>query len=167
MQGSLHTYFETLPAFVSTNNSNSKRFFVFLHGLWGGLQSVGYTPDLFNALLALNIPVAQPLLSSSYTGFGTSTILQDVQEISQFLLWLGKTYGAQSFILCGHSTGCQNLVRLLSFLSGDFSGASSQPTPYAPRTPVLSPQKNFNSKAKLPGSFFKHLLLIVNIFVRR
>lgn len=49
----------------------------------------------------------QPLLSSSYGGFGTSSLAQDSEELSELLGYLRDQYNTTDVVFIGHSTGCQ------------------------------------------------------------
>ncbi len=60
------------------------------------------------AVSGLGLSFVQPLLSSSYGGYGTASLTQDSEELSVLLSHL-KGVGVTDVILCGHSTGCQVL----------------------------------------------------------
>ena len=53
----------------------------------------------------------QPLLSSSYGGFGTSSLVQDSQELHELLSFLGASTPIRRVVFVGHSTGCQVRAR--------------------------------------------------------
>ena len=61
--------------------------------------------------------LVQPVLSSSYLGFGNGDLDRDSEEIAKLMTYLVCHHGAESFALVGHSTGCQNAVHFLA--SGD------------------------------------------------
>ncbi|KAJ4357832.1 uncharacterized protein N0V89_002408 [Didymosphaeria variabile] len=48
-------------------------------------------------------------MRSSYTGFGYSSLSNDVQDISALVSYL-RTLGKQKIVLCGASTGCQDCL---------------------------------------------------------
>jgi hypothetical protein len=61
----------------------------------------------------------QPILSSSYTGFGHGTLDRDVMEIHEFIQYIIQYRNAtQNIILIGHSTGCQQIVHYLKTYYG-------------------------------------------------
>ena len=55
--------------------------------------------------------LVQPILSSSYTGFGHGTLDRDVMELQELIEYLHQYRNAtQNIMLIGHSTGCQQIV---------------------------------------------------------
>ncbi|KAF2441633.1 DUF1749-domain-containing protein [Karstenula rhodostoma CBS 690.94] len=48
-------------------------------------------------------------MRSSYTGFGYSSLSNDVQDISALVSYL-RTLGKEKIVLCGASTGCQDCL---------------------------------------------------------
>lgn len=87
-----------------------KKHVILIGGLGDGLLPVPYTTVLSEALDAKGWSLVQVLLSSSYTGFGYSSLRQDVQEISNLLHYLTEVEGSEGIGLVGHSTGCQDSV---------------------------------------------------------
>lgn len=63
----------------------------------------------------LNIINTQPILSSSYLGFGQSSLSNDTNEIVKLMDYLVFHHSAENFALVGHSTGCQNSIHLLKY----------------------------------------------------
>lgn len=63
----------------------------------------------------LNIINTQPILSSSYLGFGQSSLSNDTNEIVKLMDYLVCHHSAENFALVGHSTGCQNSIHLLKY----------------------------------------------------
>jgi pimeloyl-ACP methyl ester carboxylesterase len=58
----------------------------------------------------------QPLLRSSNAGYGNSSLLQDVEDLKEFLEVVKSRDAATEdveFVLMGHSTGCQDIVTFL------------------------------------------------------
>jgi hypothetical protein len=86
---------------------------VFLGGLTDGLLALDYLPPLDALLASKGVALVQPLLSSSYKGFGTATLEQDALEIDDLLEWLAGNGGFATtrIVLWGHSTGAQIAVR--------------------------------------------------------
>lgn len=63
--------------------------------------------------------LVQPILSSSYVGFGHGSLTRDTNEIVQLLEYLIEHHNAERFAFVGHSTGCQNSIHLLKYASVD------------------------------------------------
>ncbi|KAG6483176.1 hypothetical protein ZIOFF_059816 [Zingiber officinale] len=57
--------------------------------------------------------LVQPLLSSSYLGYGTSSLDQDAVELDQLIGHLINKENSEGVVLLGHSTGCQDIVHYL------------------------------------------------------
>ena len=57
--------------------------------------------------------LVQPLLSSSYAGFGCSSLERDATELAQLLTLIKAQRPVEAFAIVGHSTGCQDSVTLL------------------------------------------------------
>ncbi len=55
----------------------------------------------------------QPLLRSSYSGYGYSSIETDVEDLASFLDHIRDEYGVSRVTLMGHSTGCQDIVEYM------------------------------------------------------
>lgn len=85
---------------------------IFLAGLTDGLLALSYLSPLDKLLASKGIGLIQPLLSSSYRGYGTSTLTQDCLELDELLEWFSnpEDVGTTKFVLWGHSTGAQIAV---------------------------------------------------------
>jgi len=58
--------------------------------------------------------MVQPILSSSYLGFGNGSLQRDTGELDELMEYLVQHRGATgSMALVGHSTGCQNAIHYL------------------------------------------------------
>lgn len=55
----------------------------------------------------------QPILSSSYLGFGHGSLSRDTDELARLMEYLVCHHSAENFALVGHSTGCQNSIHFL------------------------------------------------------
>ena len=55
----------------------------------------------------------QPLLSSSYHGWGTSSLNNDVEEIEDCIKYILALRPKGKIVLMGHSTGCQDIMHYL------------------------------------------------------
>jgi len=118
------------PAVLSPNKC------ILLGGLSDGLLPVPYTQQLENICfktqtklvdgdadcdVASSWSLVQPLLSSSYLGFGNGSLLRDTQELDELFSYLTHHRQAtRQFCLIGHSTGCQNIVHYLQHGNPEF-----------------------------------------------
>eukprot|EP00039_Didymoeca_costata_P005561 m.82484 g.82484 ORF g.82484 m.82484 type:complete len:325 (+) comp12873_c0_seq1:190-1164(+) len=85
---------------------------LFVPGLTDGLLCPAYTCKLAKELNKVGISFCQPILSSSYLGFGTSSLDNDVSELDEvFSCSMLSSY--KHIIIAGHSTGCQDAVHYL------------------------------------------------------
>ena len=82
-------------------------------GLTDGLNACPWIFHLSAACQALGYNVIQPLLSSSYTGYGTGSLARDTEEIITLIEHLVVNHSCQHVVLVGHSTGCQNAIHFL------------------------------------------------------
>ena len=103
----------TSPSSTTTTKQQPQRKCILLGGLTDGLLPVPYGHLLYEACHQHGFSVVQPILSSSYTGFGHGTLDRDAQELMELLeYFLGQggqdehaTQGECHFCLVGHSTG--------------------------------------------------------------
>jgi pimeloyl-ACP methyl ester carboxylesterase len=86
---------------------------ILVGGLSDGLLPLPYTQALEQVCQANDWSLVQPILSSSYTGFGHGSLDRDVQELEQLLEYLMIHRRGERFCLVGHSTGCQDAVHFL------------------------------------------------------
>lgn len=98
-------------AFVSGGHS---RHVVLAGGLGDGLMLADFVPVLAKQLDAISWSLVQPLLSSSLSGWGIGSLDEDALELSMLARCLHVELGSQDFVLCGHSTGCQDAVRYMN-----------------------------------------------------
>jgi hypothetical protein len=80
--------------------------------LFDGLHTVPYTAKVA-AALPPSWSLAQAILSSSYTGWGTSSLQKDVEELSQCVAYF-RSIKTGKIIIMGHSTGCQDVLEYLT-----------------------------------------------------
>ncbi|GJQ13936.1 hypothetical protein GpartN1_g5727.t1 [Galdieria partita] len=97
-----------LAAFVAY--PGNKAMVIFIAGLTDGLFSPRYFGPMAMAFHAQGVTCVQPILSSSYNGFGTSSLDQDVAELDTLIDFLSQHYHPHCIFLIGHSTGCQDAV---------------------------------------------------------
>lgn len=112
LQGTLFRYGPD-PAQVAFRSGEFKAQVIFLGGLTDGLLATEYIEPLAHALEAENWTLVQPLLSSSYIGFGTSSLKQDAMELDQLITHMIDKEGSNGVMLLGHSTGCQDIVHYM------------------------------------------------------
>ena len=116
LHGTLRVYKRnpnTLVAFTSGPERPTGGTVVFVPGLTDGPMSLKYLPALADALANANPSwrLVQPVLSSSYLGFGVSDLATDVLELDALLDSIPPDDGPIALI--GHSTGCQDTVAYL------------------------------------------------------
>ena len=77
-------------------------------------SKTAHTPTPYIRTVAKQLELASELsysvfeirLRSSFIGFGTSSLEEDVADISALVKYL-RTLGREKIVLFGHSTGCQ------------------------------------------------------------
>lgn len=130
LQGDLFRYtatglvaFESPPSSSSLSSSNKKC--ILLGGLSDGLIPVPYTQMLHEACIdCQGWTLVQPILSSSYTGFGHGSLDRDVEELNLLIEYLltqrtveqdqqQEQKSTLSLCIIGHSTGCQQIIHYL------------------------------------------------------
>jgi len=122
LSGQLFLYGRGRAAFESPipeSSSLPKKKCILIGGLSDGLCPVPYTRDLEQACHQHNWSLVQPVLSSSYTGFGHGSLDQDVDELQELMDFLITHREAEEFCLVGHSTGCQDAVHFLAHAKED------------------------------------------------
>ncbi|TVY27360.1 UPF0613 protein [Lachnellula hyalina] len=114
-KGITHQFSPRLVAFEHTpkeTSAPSQNILIFIGGLFDGLHNVPYTSTIADALPP-TWSIAQAILSSSYTGWGISSLQKDVKELSQCVAYF-RTIKSGKIILIGHSTGCQDVMEYLT-----------------------------------------------------
>jgi len=114
-QGNLFQYSGNLVAFESSpriEEEVSKKL-ILIGGLSDGLLPTPYAPALEQACHAQGWSLVQPILSSSYLGFGNGDLDRDTQELSALMWYLTCHRSGEQYALVGHSTGCQNSIHFL------------------------------------------------------
>ena len=107
-----------LQAFESPINHRHERYCIYVGGLTDGLLACKYVDQLAGALDLCGWALVQPVLTSSYTGYGCSSLSRDAEELSRLISHIDERDGAagrpaKAFAIVGHSTGCQDAVTLL------------------------------------------------------
>ncbi|KAJ9190759.1 hypothetical protein DTO164E3_9181 [Paecilomyces variotii] len=120
--GVLHHYSPRLVAFEHGSKPSTKpHSLLFIGGLTDGLGTVRYVQDLVAALEPTEWSVFNLLLSSSYTGWGMSSLDKDVEEIAQCVNYVREyksshpaaSDGTRKIVIMGHSTGSQDVLHYL------------------------------------------------------
>jgi len=116
--GTLHRYTNRLVAFEhahassSTSVSTRQNILLWVGGLGDGLLTVSY-PRILAQSLPQTWSLVEVLLSSSLTGFGTSSLSRDAKELGQCVEYfrsLGPNAKERKVIIMGHSTGSQDCM---------------------------------------------------------
>ncbi|KAL8768624.1 MAG: hypothetical protein Q9209_005183 [Squamulea sp. 1 TL-2023] len=104
-----------LVAFEHTRDGVSPlNSLLFIGGLGDGLLTVPYAQDLA-AALPPSYSLIEVLLSSAFSGWGYSSISQDVEEMGQCVEYFQSLRPGGKIVLMGNSTGCQDVLGYLSF----------------------------------------------------
>ncbi|EFJ22803.1 hypothetical protein SELMODRAFT_89905 [Selaginella moellendorffii] len=112
MQGTLFKY-GPKPVQVAFRTGSFQQQVIFIGGLTDGFFATEYLLPLAKALESERWSLVQCLLSSSYSGYGTSSLKQDAQELEQLINYLINEENSHGVVLLGHSTGCQDIVYYL------------------------------------------------------
>ncbi|KAL5785441.1 hypothetical protein ACOSQ2_007833 [Xanthoceras sorbifolium] len=102
------------PAQVAFKTGDYKQQVVFVGGLTDGFMATEYLEPLAIALDEERWSLVQLLMSSSYSGYGTSSLQQDAKELDQLISYLINKEDSEGVVLLGHSTGCQDVVHYIS-----------------------------------------------------
>ncbi|KAE8145039.1 dolichol-phosphate mannosyltransferase [Aspergillus avenaceus] len=112
--GVLHQYAPRLTAFEFTTSRTPKpNSLLFVGGLTDGLLTVPYVPELASALEGTDWSVFNVILTSSYMGWGTGSLDQDIEEIGKCVSFV-RGIKPGKVVLMGHSTGSQDVLHYLS-----------------------------------------------------
>ena len=108
---------KNLLAFISVNEKGSicSNALVLIPGLTDGMMALPYTTPLHYSLLKLDFSLVQINLSSSFNQFGFNSLEQDKIELDKLLGFLKEKYKFEKILVCGHSTGCQDILYFLRF----------------------------------------------------
>ncbi|CAH9080555.1 unnamed protein product [Cuscuta europaea] len=98
---------------VAFKTGDYKQQVIFIGGLTDGFLATEYLEPLAIALDKEKWSLVQFLLSSSYSGYGTSSLKQDAVELDQLISYLINKEDSEGVVLLGHSTGCQDIVYYL------------------------------------------------------
>lgn len=101
-------------AFIS-GNITSTYHLICLGGLTDGLYPCPWIQQLHERCCYQSWALVQPILSNSYSGYGTGTLDRDVEELSQFIQHLSEEWNCKRIMIIGHSTGCQIAIHLTNY----------------------------------------------------
>lgn len=102
---------------LTTSTTTNPHSLLFVGGLGDGLYTVPYATELAKALAPSDWSVFVVLLSSSYNGWGISSLDQDVEEIAECVRFVQEYKDSQGVtgktVVMGHSTGSQDVLHYL------------------------------------------------------
>ncbi|KAK8579421.1 hypothetical protein V6N13_142631 [Hibiscus sabdariffa] len=101
------------PIQVAFKTGDYKQQVIFIGGLTDGFLATEYLEPLAIALDNEKWSLVQLLMSSSYNGYGTSSLQQDAMELDQLISYLINKENSEGVVLLGHSTGCQDIVHYM------------------------------------------------------
>ena len=105
--------FESPSPPISSTEKLSEKKLILLGGLSDGLLPCPYTDMLEKACQDQSWSLVQPIISSSYTGFGNGSLERDCNELQELMRYLIEFRNGKEFAIVGHSTGCQDAVYFL------------------------------------------------------
>lgn len=123
---------------------------ILLGGLSDGPLPCPYTSSLEQKCHELGWSLVQPILSSSYLGFGHGSLSRDTGEICKLMNYLVCHHDAEKFALVGHSTGCQNSIHFLKHGEKDLIDRVSACV-------LQAPVSDRESQTLSPGDHAKHM----------
>lgn len=109
--GIAHHFSSRLVAFEHAGGEKSKEsnVLIWIGGLGDGLLTVQY-PNVLARTLPSSWSLVQPVLSSSYNGWGTSSLLRDAKELGRCVEYFKGLRPQAKVVLMGHSTGSQDCM---------------------------------------------------------
>ncbi|KAF5021709.1 hypothetical protein F66182_6266 [Fusarium sp. NRRL 66182] len=97
--------------------ASARNAIIFIGGLTDGPHTVPYTRLLAQHLEDAKEPnysVFEIRMRSSFTGFGTSSLSNDVEDLSALVKYL-RGIGKEKIVLFGSSTGCQDCIEYSNY----------------------------------------------------
>ncbi|KAL6185853.1 hypothetical protein ACLB2K_041976 [Fragaria x ananassa] len=101
------------PIQVAFKTGDYRQQVIFIGGLTDGFLATEYLEPLAIALDKEKWSLVQLLMSSSYNGYGTSSLKQDAMELDQLISYFINKEDSEGVVLIGHSTGCQDIVHYI------------------------------------------------------
>jgi pimeloyl-ACP methyl ester carboxylesterase len=106
--GKLFTYHEELRLTAFESGAlDSNKTVVFLEGLGDGYNGVPYLTKLNDTVTKHGYSLIQMQTTSSYNGYGLSSVSNDAKELDYLVDYL-RQRGKARIVVMGHSTGCQD-----------------------------------------------------------
>ncbi|KAI5805507.1 hypothetical protein DFH27DRAFT_374621 [Peziza echinospora] len=177
--GALHIYAPKLRAFeytpqsvhnpaVSASVPSALNTLLFIGGLGDDLLRPSYVheslvPGVYSSKLGSDWRVAEVAITSSGVGWGTGSVKRDAEELAQCVKYFRGLRPDGKIVLMGHSTGCQDIIYLLTRLPNapqldgiilQASVSDREALHTAPRNPhpSTSPQHPLAPPAQSPAS---------------
>jgi len=114
--GTAHKYTKGLIAFEhaspSSSTSPQPHTILWIGGLTDGLLTVSY-PSVIASSLPPTWSLAEVLITSSYSGWGTGSLARDAKELGECVSYFKKLRPGKKVVLMGHSTGCQDIMEYM------------------------------------------------------
>ncbi|OUM59187.1 hypothetical protein PIROE2DRAFT_47294 [Piromyces sp. E2] len=115
MFGELLIYNNDKRLSLFETNPSIPNKFIFIGGLTDGLMALPYLDNLSKTLIQHNYSLIQPILSSSYLGYGKVNLENDVKELDDVIFItkrkiIKEKSESNKIILMGHSTGAQDAM---------------------------------------------------------
>ncbi|SMN22132.1 similar to Naumovozyma dairenensis NDAI_0E01230 hypothetical protein [Maudiozyma saulgeensis] len=116
--GILHKYNEHQVAF-EYEPAGLPKALIMIGGMTDGLTTVPYLANLPHVLEPLGYSVVQIQMKSSFIGWGTSSVKEDVAQVKQLIDYLKSEEGGnkKEIVIMGHSTGSQDVMQSLLTIS--------------------------------------------------
>lgn len=126
-EGTLHQYYPPHVAFEFAP-TKKKNAFIMIGGMTDGIATVPYCTKLPEVVGPLGYSVFSIQMTSSFKGFGISSLDQDIHEIKALIKYLRSEQGGarEKIIIMGHSTGAQDVIHFLLHYSDLVAGAILQ-----------------------------------------
>ncbi|KAI9094874.1 hypothetical protein DFS34DRAFT_226425 [Phlyctochytrium arcticum] len=110
LQGSLFLYDKGKKLAAFESNVEQPNCCILVGGLTDGLLSLPYAEQLSETLNGIRWSLVQPVLSSSYKGYGISSLAQDCEELDALIEFCIQQRNKKKVVIIGHSTGCQDAI---------------------------------------------------------
>ncbi|KAG6006624.1 hypothetical protein E4U21_006846 [Claviceps maximensis] len=102
----------------AASTTANKNAIIFIGGLGDGPHTVPYIRTVARHLETAGKELAYSIfeirLRSSFIGFGTSSLSNDVEDIAALVKYL-RGLGKEKIVLFGHSTGCQDCIEYADY----------------------------------------------------
>lgn len=112
LSGQLFVYNPTTRHIAFETHPERNCALILIGGMTDGPMSLPYAKELSDYLKEMSL--IQPLFESSYSGYGYSTIEEDLEELDALILCLITSRNKSKLVLMGHSTGAQIVVRYIT-----------------------------------------------------